>query len=305
MALPVIIDCDPGVDDAIALLLALGSPELTLLGITTVAGNVPLSLTTENARRICQLANRQVPVYAGCPRPLLRPLLTAEHVHGATGLAGTPLPQPTHPLGAQHAVNFLIEQLQEAEAGVTLAMLGPLTNLALALVQAPEIIQNIERVVIMGGAITRGNVTASAEFNIYVDPHAADIVATAGLPITLISLDVTHQAVTTPARLQRIRDLGTEVAAAAADLLAYYGQLDCEKFNLEGAPLHDPCVIAYMLNPEIFKGRPMELKIETSSPLTLGRTVVDPQAEFPNAQILEHIDSDKFYNLLTERLGKL
>ena len=306
MPTPLIIDCDPGIDDAIALLLALAHPEqFDLRGVTTVAGNVPLSMTQANARRIIQLSQRSVPVFAGCPRPLLRPLHTAEEVHGATGLEGAELPPPHLPLQAQHAVPFLIEQLEFAVAPLTVAALGPLTNLAIALIQRPHIAEHIEQLVVMGGAITRGNVTASAEFNIYVDPHAAHIVFTAGIPLTLISLDVTHQALTTPERLASIRNINTAAAQAAADLLAHYGQDEAQRNGWPGPPLHDPCVLAYLLQPSLFSGRPMGLAVETASPLTLGRTVVDPNAASPNAQVLESIHADGFYQLLCEGLSKL
>jgi len=307
---PLIIDCDPGVDDAIALLLALASPDaFNLLGITTVAGNVPLPLTQYNARRVCQLAQRQdVPVFAGCPRAILQTPITAEHVHGITGLDGAVLPEPTLPLQSQHGVAFLINQLLTAEAPVTLAMLGPLTNLAMALIQSPEITQGIDRVVVMGGARGQGNVTPSAEFNIYADPHGARVVFEAGLPLTLLSLDLTHQVVTTPDRLTALENLGTPVGQVAADLLRHYGQLDAERYGLEAAPLHDPCVIAYLLQPDLFTGRPMHVAVETDSTLCLGRTVIHEAtaAQCPaNAVVLETANAAGFYQLLTERLAKL
>jgi purine nucleosidase len=307
---PLIIDCDPGVDDAIALLLALASPaEFDLLGITTVAGNVPLALTVANARRICHLAGRtDVPVFAGCPRPLLRPLVTATEVHGNGGLQGADLPEPTMPLQAQHAVAFLIETLTTAPAPVTLATLGPLTNLAIALIQCPAIARGIDRVVMMGGALGPGNITPAAEFNIYVDPHAARVVVEAGLPLTMVGLDVTHQVVTTPERLAAIAALGTPVATAAAGMLRYYGQIDCDRHGLAAPPLHDPCVIAYLLRPDLFTGRPMRLAVETEGSLCLGRTVANayPTAAAPaNATVLETADAAGVYALLIERLGKL
>jgi purine nucleosidase len=309
-ALPLIIDCDPGVDDAIALLLALASPEtLNLIGITTVAGNVPLPLTQQNALKVCELAGRpEVAVFAGCPRPLLRPLLTAEHVHGTTGLEGATLPNPTAAVQSQHAVAFLIDRLTQTQQPITLATLGPLTNLAVALIQEPAIAAQIERVVIMGGAITQGNVTPAAEFNIYCDPHAAKVVFEAGLDLTLISLDVTHQVLTTPERLDRIRALNTPVSEAAASLLAYYGTADAEHYGLPGSPLHDPCVIAYLLAPELFSGQSYRVDIEASSPLTLGQTLVDrwqTTGQPPNALVIEQVDADGFYDLLINCLAKL
>jgi purine nucleosidase len=306
---PLIIDCDPGVDDAIALLLALASPdEFDLLGITTVAGNVPLALTQANARRICHLAQRpDVPVYAGCPRPLLRSLTTAAEIHGATGLQGADLPEPTMAVQSQHAVPFLIERLTTAPAPITIATLGPLTNLAVALIQCPEIAQSIDQVVMMGGALGGGNITPAAEFNIYVDPHAAKVVVDAGLPLTMVGLDVTHQVVTTPARLAVLENLGTPVGKAAAGMLRHYGQIDIERHGLSAPPLHDPCVIAYLLRPDLFSGRPMLLAVETEGSLCLGRTVANayPTSAAANATVIETVDAEGFYALLTERLGKL
>ncbi|MEA5450993.1 nucleoside hydrolase [Leptolyngbya sp. CCNP1308] len=307
---PLIIDCDPGVDDAIAILLALASPaEFDLLGITTVAGNVPLALTAANARRICQLAQRpDVPIYAGCPRPLLRSLTTAEDIHGATGLQGAELPEPTTPLQAQHAVAFLIEQFTTTPHPITLATLGPLTNLAVTLIQCPAIAQGIDQVVMMGGALGGGNVTPAAEFNIYVDPHAAKVVVDAGLPLTMIGLDATHQVMTTPERLTALENLGTPVGKAAAGMLRYYGQLDVERHGLAAPPLHDPCIIAYLLRPDLFSGRPMRLAIETEGSLCIGRTVANayPTAAVPaNATVIQTVDAEGIYALLTERLGKL
>lgn len=305
-----IIDCDPGVDDAIALLLALASPDdVDLLGITTVAGNVPLALTQYNARRIVHLAQRpEVPVYGGCPRPLLRSPITAEHVHGQTGLDGAVIPEPTQALQTQHAVAFLIDQCRSAQAPITLATLGPLTNLAVALIQAPDIAQAMARVVAMGGALGRGNVTPNAEFNLYADPHAAQVVVNAGLNLTLIPLDVTHQVITTPERLAALEELGSPVGAAAAGWLRHYGQREGECYGLAGAPLHDPCVIAYLMRPDLFSGRPMHLAIETDSPLCLGRSVADPHppGDTPtNATILETADASGIYALITERFARL
>lgn len=307
---PLIIDCDPGVDDAIALLLAFASPaEFDLLGLTIVAGNVPLALTQANARRLCHLAQRtDVPVYAGCPRPLLRSLVTAEEIHGSTGLGGVDLPEPTMPLQSQHAVAFLIDRLTRPSAPVTLATLGPLTNLAVALIQCPEIAEGIEQVVMMGGSLGPGNITPAAEFNIYADPHAAKVVVDAGLPLTMIGLDVTHQVLTTPGRLAALENLGTPVGQTAAALLSHYGQIDVDVHHLNAPPLHDPCVIAYLLRPDSFTGRPMRLDVETEGTLCLGRTVANghPTAAAPaNATVIETADAEGIYWLLTERLGKL
>lgn len=306
---PIIIDCDPGVDDAIALLLAFASPELDILGITTVAGNVPLALTQTNARKICELAHRSdIPVYGGCPRPMLQPLHTAEDVHGKTGLDGTHLPAPTLPLQPDHAVSFLIRILENASAPITLATLGPLTNIAIALIQSPSIAQNIQEIVMMGGAITHGNITPAAEFNFYVDPHAASVVFDSGIPITLLSLDVTHQVLTTPERLEQIRAIATPVAQTAADLLAFYGQVDSDRYGMPGGPLHDPNVIAYLLQPKLYDGKPCHVAIETVSPHALGQTIVDvwgASGKPPNATVIQTVDAEGFYQLLIDRLKSL
>ena len=300
-----IVDCDPGVDDAIALLLAFAT-DLPLVGITTVAGNVPLKLTHGNARKLCALAGKpEIPVFAGCPRPLMRPLATAEEVHGATGLQGATLPEPTMPVQPQHGVDFLIEQLLNATEPVTIAALGPLTNLAVALIKCPPVSDRIQQLVIMGGARGQGNITPSAEFNMYVDPHAAQVVLSAGIPTVLIPLDATHQVLTTPERLEAIRAIGNPVSTAAAGMLAFYGQRDLTRYRLPGAPLHDPCVIAYLLNPDLFTTRRVPVAVETSGEHTLGRTVVDWYSEGNSSiEVVETVDADGLYALLTEALSK-
>jgi purine nucleosidase len=307
--MPLIIDCDPGVDDAIALLLAFASPELDLRGIVTVAGNVPIAVTSGNARRICELAQRRdVPVFSGCPRPVMRPLVTAAEVHGESGLIGVDLPVPTLPLQAEHGVTWLIRTLLAAAEPVTIATLGPLTNLAMAIVQAPQIAATIARVVVMGGSMSQGNVTPSAEFNIYCDPHAAQIVMTAGLPLTLIGLDVTHRAIATPDRLQMLRDIGAPIGPIVADLLTAYGEYDRQRHGFDGAPLHDPCVIAYLLQPELFTSHDRYVEIETVSPSSLGQTIIDRwqvTGHAPNATVVDGIDAAGFYQLLGDRLARL
>ncbi|MBD2035642.1 nucleoside hydrolase [Leptolyngbya sp. FACHB-321] len=308
-AKPIIIDCDPGADDAIALFLALAFPEkLDVLGITTVAGNVPLHLTQKNARCLCELAGRaDLPVYAGCPRPLLRPLITAEDVHGRTGLDGIHLPEPTMPLQEQHAVDFLIDTVMRSTGNITLATLGPLTNLAVAIVKQPEICQRLQEVVMMGGAATQGNITPSAEFNVYVDPHAAQVVVTAGIPLTIVSLDVTHQAIATPERLSTIEAINSPISAAAIGLLNHYGAYDMQRYGFPGPPLHDPCVIAYLLQPDLFTRRRAYVAIETTSELTMGRTVIDQwhvTNQPANATVIESIEAEGFYQLLTQAIDR-
>ena len=308
---PLIIDTDPGQDDAVALLLAAASPELELLGVTTVAGNVPLALTTLNARKVLELAGRRdVPVCAGADRPLDVALVTAEHVHGDTGLNGVDLPEPTLPVDPRHAVDFIIQTLREREPGtVTLCPLGPLTNIALALRRAPDIAARIRRIVLMGGGFFEGgNVTPAAEFNFYVDPQAAHEVFTSGVPITMAPLDVTHQVLTTAARIDAIRALPNRVGPVVAAWMEFFERYDEEKYGQDGGPLHDPCVIAWLLAPQLFSGRDCNVQIEVASPLTRGMSVIDwwgVTGLAANAQVLRHADADGFFELLTERLAQL
>jgi purine nucleosidase len=307
----IIIDTDPGQDDAVAILLALASPELEVIGITAVAGNVPLNLTEKNARKICELAGRpDQPVYAGASKPLKRKLVTAEYVHGKTGLDGPELPEPKMQLQDQHAVDFIVEALHANEAGeITLCPLGPLTNIALALTKSPEIATKIREIVLMGGGFFEGgNVTPAAEFNIYVDPQAAEIVFASGIPIVMMPLDVTHKALTTRIRVERFRALGTKAGVATAQLLDFFERYDERKYGTDGGPLHDPNVIAYLLTPELYSGRHCNVAIETQSELTLGMTVVDwwsVTGRSANALVIRDVDHDGFFDLLIERIGRL
>ena len=311
MARKIIIDTDPGQDDAVAILLALASPELDVVGITAVAGNVPLYLTEKNARKVCELAGRpDAKVYAGAVRPLVRPLVTAEYVHGKTGLDGPDLPEPTMPLQAQHGVDFIIETiLSNPDGEITLCPLGPLTNIALALIRAPEIAPKIREIVLMGGGFFEGgNVTPTAEFNIYVDPQAAEVVFKSGIPIVMMPLDVTHKALTSRVRVERFRAMKTPVGDATAALLDFFERFDEQKYGTDGGPLHDPCVIAYLLKPDLFKGRTCNVTIETASELTMGMTVVDwwhVTGRAPNATVMRDIDDEGFFDLLTERIGTI
>ncbi len=306
----IIIDTDPGQDDAVAILLALASPEdLDVLALTTVAGNVPLALTTRNACQIVELSGKSVPVHAGCDAPLRRKLVTAEHVHGKTGLDGIPLPDPTHPVDAQHAVEFLIDTLRrEAPGSVTLCPLGPLTNIATAILRAPDIIPRVAEIVLMGGGCFEGgNITPAAEFNIYVDPEAADIVFRSGIPLVVMPLDVTHKALTSRDWIEAMRGVGSRVGQAVAAWTDFFERFDTAKYGSDGAPLHDPCVIAYLLQPTLFHGRHVNVEIETQSALTLGMTVVDwwhVTGRTPNAMFIGSVDRTGFYRLLTDRLGR-
>ncbi len=309
---PIIVDCDPGQDDALMLMLALASPEeLDILGITTVAGNVPLALTQRNGRLICEMAGKpEAKVFAGCERPMVRQLITAEYIHGKSGIDGIEIYEPELPLQPRHAVDFIIDTLSAAaDTSITLVPTGPLTNVATAFVKQPAIIDKIDRIVLMGGGFREGgNITPAAEFNIYVDPHAAHVVFECGRPITVMSLDVTHQALTTPARLERIAAIGTPLAASAQAMLEFYDRYDIEKYGSKGGPLHDPCTIAFLLRPDLFAGKPVYVAIETHSALTMGATVVDywgVTGKAPNATWIHSIDADGFYDLLIERLARL
>lgn len=299
-------------DDAVAILLALAAPEeLEVLGIVAVAGNLPMASTERNARRICELAERtDVPVYAGCARPMLRPLATAEHIHGETARDRLLLPEPTMGLQARHGIDFLVETLRAAEAGtITLCALGPLTNVAMALVKAPEITTKIAELVVMGGACFElGNVTPAAEFNIHVDPHAAAIVVDSGVAITMIPLDVTHQVLSTPPRIAALRALGNRCGSAVAELLTAFENNRSARFGTRASALHDPSVIAYLLRPTLFGGSGVNVAIETQSPLTVGMTVVDwwgVTGRKPNVRWMNTVDADGFYELLTDKLARL
>lgn len=312
MTRKIIIDTDPGQDDAVAILLALASPEeLDVLAVVAVAGNVPLLLGQANARRILELAGRSdIPVYAGAERPIRRKLVTAEHVHGSTGLDGPDLPPPSMALQEQHGVDALIGLLRAHAPGeITLCTLGPLTNVALALIKAPDLAARIGQIVMMGGAYFEvGNITPTAEFNIYVDPDAAEIVLKSGIPITILPLDVTHQVQSTPARIAALRGLGNRSGAAIADMLGFSETFDRSKYGWAGAPLHDPCVTAWLLDPGIFEGRLINVEVETASPLTMGMTVADwwQVTDRPrNATFIRHADAQRFYDLLTTRIARL
>jgi len=312
MSRKIIITTDPGQDEAAAILLVLGSPEdFEVLGVVAVAGNVRLEKTQRNARQVLELAGRpDIPVFAGCGRPMHRPLVTAEHVHGPEGLDGPALPDPTTPLRAKHGVDFIIETLRAAPSGeITICSLSPLTTLAMALVQAPDIAPRIREIVMMAGAYFEGgNIRVRAEFNVYVDPDAADVVLRSGVPLTMLPLDVTHQMRSTRPRLEAFRAPGRRCGAALAEMLAFSEHFDLQKYGWDGAPLHGPCVPAYMLRPDLFKGRNVNVMVETGSELTLGMTVVDwwrVTERAPNAFYVRDGDAQGYYALLTERIARL
>lgn len=312
MARKIIIDTDPGQDDAVAILLALASPEdLDVLGMVAVAGNVGLERNARNALKIVELSGRtEIPVYAGCSRPMRHELVTAEHVHGDTGLNGPALPEPEIALQNQHGVDFIIETVMTHDSGtVTLATLGPLTNVAMALVKEPRLATRLQEIVLMGGGYFEGgNITPAAEFNIFVDPEAADIVLRCGAPITMMPLDLTHRMLATAQRLDALKAIGNRSAAAIHAMLTFSERFDLRKYGWQGAPLHDPTVIAHLIDPTLFQGRLCNVEVEVSSPLTRGMTVADywhVTDRKPNATFLRDGDSERFFALLMERLARL
>jgi purine nucleosidase len=305
-----IIDCDPGVDDAVALFLAFAARDaLDLLGITTVGGNVAAPLTARNARLVREIAGREdVPVFAGCPRPMSRAPVEAGHFHGESGLGALTVHEPAAAAAAEHAVEFLVRTLREAPVGaITLAVTGPMTNVATALTIAPHLAGRLREIVVMGGARSEGgNITASAEYNIHADPHAAQLVFAAGCPVVALGLDLTHQVRSIPRRIDAIRAIGSPAAQAVASLLEFSSRLPAHAPREHGAPLHDPCTIAWLLQPQLFELRPCHLEVETGSPLTLGHTAVEFRAR-PDAPM--HVrwgvgaDGEGVFELLRSRLA--
>lgn len=308
----IIIDTDPGQDDAVAIMLALAFPEaIEVIGITAVAGNVPLAKTSTNALKLLELVGRtDVPVFAGAVAPLMVPLETAEYVHGESGLNGWTFPDPVTPLQTTFGPDFIIEAvMSRPEKTVTLCPLGPLTNVALALAKEPRLAARLERIVLMGGAnIEGGNSTPTAEFNIFVDPHAAVRVFRSGVDIVVMSLDVTHQALIRKSWLNELKALGRTASEAFVGLLSFYERYDEQKYGSDGGPLHDPTVIAYLLKPELFEGKFVNVEIETTPGLGFGQTVVDRWAvtgRQKNATWITKVDADGFFALILEAFRRL
>ena len=300
MSTPILLDCDPGHDDAIALLLALASPELELVGVTTVAGNQTVEKTTANAIRVLELVGADVPVAAGAGRPLVRDPYVAAYVHGETGLDGPDLPPARRAPVEQHAVDFLAERID----GTTLVATGPLTNVALLLAREQA---GPERIVLMGGAIAEGNVTPAAEFNIWADPEAAARVFSSGLDVTMVGLDVTHRALLTEEHAARLRENG-RVGGVVADLLDFYGVFHKEVYDFDGSPIHDAVAVAQVIRPALLELRELNVEIDRESELCRGRTVVDVwkrTGREANARVAVGIDAGGFIDLLLERLGSL
>jgi inosine-uridine nucleoside N-ribohydrolase len=304
----VILDCDPGIDDAVALLLAVASPELDLRAVTTVAGNVGLELTTPNALRVLELAGApQVPVAAGCARPLVRRLRTAADVHGVHGLGRVELPVPATPPVEAHAIELIAEVVTASEWPVTLVAVGPLTNVALLLARYPDVAARLGRVIVMGGGLAAGNVTPAAEFNIWVDPEAAARVLDAGLDLTLVPLDATQRAWLGEGDIERIRS-GGPIGTTVAAMLDFYAD-SCRRLDrLVELPMHDPLALAVAFRPALVTLKRMHVAVECGSPLTLGATVGDRTGRTglePNAAVAVAADREAFAALLVERLATL
>lgn len=312
MAKKIILDCDPGHDDAVAILLALGNPEIEIVGITTVGGNQSLEKVTYNARAMFEAAHaHDIPVYAGSDRPLVREQEVAESIHGETGLDGVELPVPTRPLEDMHAVNFIVKTIMESEPGtITLVPTGPLTNIALALRMEPRIAERVSEVVLMGGGFHEGNWSAVAEFNIIVDPEAAHIVFNAPWKLTMVGLDLTHQALCTPEVQRRIEEIGTPLAVIVSGLMDFFRKTYQDNQDFVDPPVHDPCTVAYLIDPSVVQTRRCPLDVELHGELTLGMTVADlrgpePSEEECHTQVATKLDFDKFWNLVIQAIENI
>jgi pyrimidine-specific ribonucleoside hydrolase len=305
VSVPIIIDCDPGHDDAIAILLALASPEVELIGVTTVAGNQTLDKTTRNALVTLEVGRRpDIPVAAGAAAPLRRELRTAAHVHGETGLDGPQLPEPSAQPLAEHAADFLADLVAP---GTVLVPTAPLTNIALLLERHPDVHERIDQIVWMGGAIAEGNITPAAEFNAFVDPEAAAAVFASGIPITLIGLDVTHKALFTRAHAEQLRGAG-EAGRFVAELSDFFQHFHERSYGFEGSPIHDAVAVAHVIDPTLVTTRRANVAVETRSELCDGRTVVDLRGvtgREPNAEVGVDVDAERFLDLLVSRIASL
>jgi inosine-uridine nucleoside N-ribohydrolase len=305
---PILIDCDPGHDDAMALLLALASPELDVVGVSTVHGNTTLANTTVNALKILELAGRtEIPVARGADRPLTREPRVAAHVHGESGLDGPDLPDPTTKIVEAHGVDFLADTLRAASEPITLIPTGPLTNIALLLAQHPDITDKIERIVLMGGAIAEGNITPAAEFNIWVDPEAAARVFASDVDTTMVGLDVTHRALMTPAHADTLKESG-RIGDVVAQLFAFYNRFHSRVYDLPGSPVHDALAVAHVARGDLLTTKPCHVAVDCASELCRGRTVVDlwhVTGNEPNAHVATEVEATTFIDLLVERIGSL
>ncbi|KFJ08229.1 nucleoside hydrolase [Bifidobacterium tsurumiense] len=308
----IILDCDPGHDDAMAILLAVGNPNIDLIGVTTVGGNQSLDKVTYNARAVLEKAQAtEIPVHQGCGHPLVRPLEVAADVHGETGLDGVELPEPTRPLDQGHAVNWIIETIMNNEPGtITLVPTGPLTNIAMAVRLEPRIVKRVKEVVLMGGGYHVGNWSAVAEFNIKVDPEAAHVVFNESWPVTMVGLDLTHQALCTPEVQSRIDALGTDVSSFASGLMDFFREAYRNNQDFVDPPVHDPCTVAYLIDRSVMTTRRCPVDVELHGDLTLGMTVADlrgpePSAEQCHTQVAVALDFDKFWDLIIDAIKRI
>lgn len=313
MARKIILDCYPGHDDAMALILAAGNPQIDLLGVTTVGGNQSLDKVTYNARSVLEMAGaRSTPVHAGCGRPLVRPLSVAAEIHGQTGLDGVDLPEPVRPLDSGHAVNWIIDTIMSSEPGtITLVPTGPLTNIALAVRLEPRIIDRVQEVVLMGGGYHVGNASPVAEFNVKTDPEAAHIVFNAGWRmVTMVGLDLTHQALCTPQIQKRINAIDSNLASFASGLMDFFRQAYQNNQDFVDPPVHDPCTVAYLIDPTVVATRRCHLDVELYGQLTAGMTVADlrgpePSADQCHTQVATRLDFDRFWELVIDAITRL
>ncbi len=312
MAKKIILDCDPGHDDAVAILLALGNPEIELLGVTTVGGNQSLDKVTYNARAVLEAAHaQQIPVYAGCDRPIVRPQEVAASIHGETGLDGVELPKPTRPLESMHAVNYIVQTIMESEPGtITLVPTGPLTNIAMAVRMEPRIVERVREIVLMGGGYHVGNWSAVAEFNIKVDPEAAHIVFNEPWKLTMVGLDLTHQALCTPAVQCRIEGVGTPLAGMVSGLMDFFRKTYQDNQDFVDPPVHDPCAVAYLIDPTVVSTRRCPVDVEIHGEATLGMTVADLRGPEPaedecHTQVATQLDFDRFWDLVTDAVERI
>ena len=308
MAKPLIIDCDPGADDAVLLLMALAKPDVfNILGITTISGNAPLERININTLKIVELSKRtDIKVYGGCHRPLVRKPIYATYVHGETGMDGLSVPEPTLSLETKHAVDFIIETILDSAEKVTLSVSGPMTNIALALIKEPRILDNIEELVFMGGSNIGGNITPAAEFNFYVDPHAAHIVLSTDLPLRMFGLNVTHQLVTSEESLARLRALNNEVGVQIARILEHGVTNDIVRFGLTGRAVHDACITAYLLRPDLFTFKKARVLVDHVAEPTIGATIINDTPTHTQDQwlwVADTIQSDKVFDLIIELMG--
>ncbi|WP_341953985.1 nucleoside hydrolase [Salinibacterium sp. TMP30] len=310
MAEKIILDCDPGHDDAIALLLAHGSPEIELLGVTTVMGNQTIEKVTRNALAIARVAGiTDVPFARGAHRPLVRPIEVAESIHGESGLDGPVLPEPTIELDARHAVDFIIDTVMAHDPGsVTLVPTGALTNIALAVRKEPRIAERVKQVVLMGGGVNVGNWSATSEFNIVIDPEAAHIVFNECWPLTMVGLDLTHEALATDEVAASIAAVGTGPARFVGELLEFFGETYREAQGFDHPPVHDPCAVAFVIDPSVMQVVKVPLDVELTGTLTLGMTVADFRAPAPadcTTQVARKLDHPKFWGMVVDALERI